>query len=228
MIAIMPRNIQMSLADYIGKYWAGAQAIYSVIIAMTFTSVLRNYLAIPEEANFNVVSSALFCCIAWGIADGSFYAWERRYNLRLENEIIDISKSDQRKDSAIPLIMEQLDDTILRNINDETRIELYRNLVRHLATNGVKTRIAPRDALYIMAGTLFVSTVSGLIVVIPFFLVDNLRFALDISNCSGVFLLFIIGYYGTHERNLSDKVISGLGTAIIGIIITVITILLGG
>lgn len=31
----------MALADYIGKYWTGAEAIYGVIIVMTFTSVLR-------------------------------------------------------------------------------------------------------------------------------------------------------------------------------------------
>jgi hypothetical protein len=36
-----------------------------------------------------VVYSALFCCIAWGIADGLFYAWERRYNIRTENKIIE-------------------------------------------------------------------------------------------------------------------------------------------
>ena len=40
----------MKLADYIGRYWAGAEAIYAVIIAMTFTSVLRGYDAIDEAA----------------------------------------------------------------------------------------------------------------------------------------------------------------------------------
>ena len=72
----------MKLADYIGRYWAGAEAIYAVIIAMTFTSVLRGYSAIDEAAYLDVVYPALFCCMAWGIADGLFYAWERRYNIR--------------------------------------------------------------------------------------------------------------------------------------------------
>jgi hypothetical protein len=57
----------MGLTDYIGKYWAGAEVIYAVIIAMTFTSVLRGYVAIPKGAYFNIVYSALFCCIAWGL-----------------------------------------------------------------------------------------------------------------------------------------------------------------
>jgi hypothetical protein len=67
----------MRLADYIGKYWAGAEVIYAVIIAMTFTSVLRSFIFDAEKAVNTVVYSALFCCIAWGIADGAFYAWER-------------------------------------------------------------------------------------------------------------------------------------------------------
>ena len=39
----------MALADYIGRYWAGAEVLYGVIIAMTFTSVLRSYPVVPEH-----------------------------------------------------------------------------------------------------------------------------------------------------------------------------------
>ncbi len=71
----------MHLSSYIGKYWTGAEVIYAVIIAMTFTSVLRTYIAIPGGSYFPMIYSALFCCIAWGIADGSFYTEEKRLEL---------------------------------------------------------------------------------------------------------------------------------------------------
>jgi len=50
----------------------------------------------------------------------------------------------------------------------------------------------------------------------------------DISNMLGISLLFIIGYYRSHGQDLSAKLIIGLGTAAIGLIIAIITILLGG
>jgi hypothetical protein len=217
----------MKLSDYIGRYWASAEVMYAVVIAMTFTSTLRGHIAIFEMLYQTVVYSALFCCIAWGIADGLFYAWERRYNIRTENKIIESSKS-KNSEVAISLIREELDDTILRNINEKNREELYQKLVKHLAEVGIKEKPSTRDAVNIILGTFLASTIAGLVVVAPFFLMDNLNMALDMSNMLGILLLFIIGYYRAHERNLSAKVTMGLGTAIIGIIIAIITTLLGG
>lgn len=218
----------MNLADYIGRYWAGAEAIYAVIIAMTFTSVLRSYAAIDEAAYWEIIYPALFCCIAWGIADGLFYAWERRYNIRMENKIIDLSRPGQDRDEAMHLIREQLDDTILRNINYEKRTELYRNLMNHLDEVGAKRTPSRWDALSIVSATFAISTAAGLAVVAPFFLVAGLKTALDISNMLGICLLFIIGYHRAYEKSASARMIMGFGTAIIGIVIAAVTILLGG
>ena len=218
----------MLLADYIGRYWAGAEAIYAVIIAMTFTSILRGHVAIDESAYLDVVYPALFCCIAWGIADGLFYAWERRYNIRMENEIIDLSRSVENKGDAIPLIKEQLDDTILRNIKDEKRTELYRKLLVYLADGGMKRSPSRSDAFSIILGASLISTAAGIAVVIPFFLLENVRAALNVSNVIGILMLFVIGWYRAYEKSTLDRMIMGFGTAIIGIVIAVVTILLGG
>ena len=218
----------MKLADYIGRYWAGAEAIYAVIIAMTFTSVLRGYDAIDEAAYWEIIYPALFCCMAWGIADGLFYAWERRYNIRMENKIIDLSRPGQDQDEAISLIREQLDDTVLRNINYDKRTELYRNLMRHLHKAGAKRTASRWDALSIISATFVISTAAGLAVVVPFFLVENLQTALNISNMLGICLLFIIGYHRAYEKSASARMIMGFGTAVIGMVIAAVTILLGG
>ena len=53
----------MKLADYIGRYWAGAEAIYAVIIAMTFTSVLRAMM--PSMRRHIGRSSILPSSAAW-------------------------------------------------------------------------------------------------------------------------------------------------------------------
>ncbi|WMW22081.1 hypothetical protein RE476_12010 [Methanolobus mangrovi] len=218
----------MGLSDYIGRYWVGAEAIYAVILAMTFTSVLRTYIATSDASHFPLVYSALFCCIAWGIADGSFYVWERKYNLRMENDIIDMCRSKREKDAAISLIGEQLGNTILSNIAADKRQKLYSGLVLHLAAAGRKEAVSAGDILNIILGTTLVSTVAGLTIILPFFLIEDMYFALTISNWLGISLLFVIGYYRTYEKDFFERLRSGFITAVIGMMIAAITVMLGG
>lgn len=218
----------MKLSAYIGKYWVGAEVIYAVIIAMSFTSILRTYIAVPGAAYLPIVYSALFCCIAWGIADGSFYVWERRYNIRMENRIVELSGSEQGRNDAIRLIKEQLDDTILSNIPKERKRELYRDLMLSLAAAGKKETVSARDAFSIILGTLLISTTAGLTVVIPFFLTEDLNLSLNVSNWLGIALLFVIGCYRAQETELHRMLKSGFSTAVIGILIASVTVMLGG
>ncbi|HUK37670.1 MAG TPA: hypothetical protein VLV30_00985 [Methanomicrobiales archaeon] len=218
----------MSLADYIGRYWAGAEAIYGVIIAMTFTSVLRGDPTVLGKYLGKTILSALLCCTAWGLADGIFYSWERRYLFRREGRIIEFSRSAGGQESAVSLVGEELDDTILRNIPAEHRVRLYGQLVGFLS--GVKggEKMTLRDALTIVTGTCLMSAGAGLFIVAPFFLVPDVELALRISNLAGILLLFVVGFSRAGDREFCPRVASGLGTSLIGIIIAGITIVLGG
>lgn len=218
----------MGLSDYIGKYWASAEVMYAVIIAITFTSTLRGFHALFGTYYYTVVYSAFFCCVAWGIADGLFYVWEDRYITRTENKIIESSKSAENNEVTISLVKDELDDTILRNINEKNREEFYQRLVKHLSEVEVREKPSTRDSFNIVLSTFLISTTAGFIVVFPFFLIDDLGKALSISNLLGISLLFIIGFYRAQGRSLSAKVTTGFGTAVIGIIVAVITTLLGG
>ena len=218
----------MRLSDFIGKYWAGAEVMYGVIIAMSFTSVLRSQQSIPESVLNTTVAAALSCCIAWGIADGLFYNWERRYITNQENKIIQFSKSAQENESAISFIGNQLDDTILRTINEDDRHQLYQRLVEYLSKVDVKESRSWQQILIIIGGTFLLSTGAGLIVVIPFRLIDNVEQALYVSNMLGILLLFIVGYFRSLERTFISKITVAFASAFIGIIITITTIVLGG
>jgi len=218
----------MRLADYIGKYWAGAEVMYGVIIAMTFTSILRGYPAVFEFALYKTISAALLCCMAWGIADGLFYFWERSYLIRRENTIIQFSKSPQQNESAIPLIGEQLDDTILRNIPRENRLQLYEKLTGFLAGVDKREKLSSHDAMTIILGTFILSAGAGCIVVAPFFVFQDVEQALKVSNLLGILLLFAVGYFRALDRDLFSKVMFGLGSSMVGIVIAGITIVLGG
>lgn len=218
----------VALADYIGKFWAGAEAIYSVIIAMTFTSVLRGNLVVFEQMLSTIIYSALACCVAWGIADGLFYSWERSYIVKKENTIIRLSKSAGQGESAVSLVGDELDDTILRNVPQEKRLDLYQKLVHHLSVVEERKKMSLRNAAAIILSAFFISTVAGFIVVMPFFLMDDVETALEVSNLLGILLLFGVGYYRAFNKDLSSRIVSGISTSFIGIIIAIITIFLGG
>ncbi len=218
----------MAIADYIGKYWAGAEVMYGVIIAMTFTSMLRGYPVVFDFVLNKIIVAALTCCIAWGIADGLFYVWERNYIIRQENRIIDMSKTGQENESAILLLAGQLDDTILRKLSDENRKKVYNKLNLYLSTVDVRENVSLHDTLIIIFGTFIRSAMAGVIVVIPFFIVQNVQQALIISNIAGIFLLFGVGYLRALERDLFSKVLFGFASSFIGITIAVITVVLGG
>jgi VIT1/CCC1 family predicted Fe2+/Mn2+ transporter len=218
----------VTLVDYIGRYWAGAEIIYGVIIAMTFTSVARETPEFLDAVIYQAALAALFCCIAWGIADGLFYSWERGYLVRQENRIIELSKSAEQQDSAIPLVGEQLDDTILRVVPPGERRNLYRKLVEYLSRVDTRGQMTLRDSLSIVWGTFIRSAGAGFTVVIPFFLIDNNGAALAVSNLLGILLLFGVGYMRSPDRRPLARLIMGFGTSLLGIIIAGITVVLGG
>jgi hypothetical protein len=110
---------------------------------MTFTSVLRNFIFDADKAVNTVVYSALFCCIAWGIADGAFYAWERNYIFRRENEIVAISKFPEKSESAVAMIRDELDDTILRTSTKRIGSDYIKNLCNIYLNLGVSKSYLP-------------------------------------------------------------------------------------
>lgn len=218
----------MRIADCLGNYWTGAEVIYGIIITMTFTSILRTIPTAPDVVIDKIILAALFCCIAWGIADGLFYLWEREYILRRENRILELSRAGNPEGSALFLVREELDDTILRTIPQEERQHLYRKLIMFLSTVRERARLQPREAVTIIFGTFMLSACASLIVIAPFFFIDKAWQALDLSNCIGILLLFTIGYTRAKDRSFLSRVILGIGSSFLGIIIAGITVVLGG
>jgi VIT1/CCC1 family predicted Fe2+/Mn2+ transporter len=107
-------------------------------------------------------------------------------------------------------------------------VQLYQKLTRFLSTVDEREKLSPRQALTIIFGTFLLSSGAGLVVVFPFFVIDDVMQALILSNISGILLLFIVGYSRAFERNFLSRIINGFASAFIGIIISVITVVLGG
>jgi len=216
------------LADYIGKYWAGAEVMYAAIIAMTFTSVLWNVEFAPDFIKENIVQTALACCIAWGVADGCFYIWERKYLMRQEKHIVELAREDGKKEDAMLQVKAQLDDSILRNIEPTKRERLYEALISELAGADQVKGLDRGWALRIITGTIFLSAMAGVVILSPIYFLEPLSTAILVSNVMGILLLFAVGFNRGKGSSLPIRLVGATAVATLGLIIALITTLLGG
>ncbi len=216
------------LADYIGKYWAGAEVMYAVIIAMTFTSVLWNAEFAPDFVKDNIVQTALACCIAWGVADGLFYIWERKYILNQERRIVSMSKDTASRQEAVDQVRSLLDDSILRNIEPKKRERLYLGLVNELIDVDEVTGLDRGWAIRILFGTIILAAIAGIVILAPIYFLEPLSTAILVSNVLGVMLLFAVGFNRAYGKPLPLRFVSAGAAAVVGLIIALITTYLGG
>jgi len=69
---------------------------------------------------------------------------------------------------------------------------------------------------------------SSIIVILPFLLFSPVMTALVISNITGILLLFIMGYWREEDKRITKKLMTGGLTAFVALIITGVTVALGG
>jgi len=119
----------MGLSDYLGRFWYSSEPMFGVIMVICFTSILRTNAVFAEEALWRVVNAALACCIAWGLVDGIFYAWELHYDRRKIETLASLSKLPDGVESARSLLEEDLKGTVIGSLDDRDQQCLHNLLL---------------------------------------------------------------------------------------------------
>jgi len=216
----------MAVSDYLGRFWFSAEPMFGVIMVVCFTSLFRLNSDIPDNIVDIVLQSALACCFAWGLVDGVFYVWEGRFETRRKKMVFkDLNKGD--KVEATHLINSAMEDTYLDYLDEKDRKDVVEKI-----SQGMKKDDPPsssfKEDLTIIAITIGLVLGTGAFVVLPFYLIDDLAQALYISNLMCIMVLFILGFYRRETKSLVERMGSGVVTALVGVIITVVTVILGG
>jgi hypothetical protein len=217
----------MGLADYLGRFWYSSEPMFGVIMVVCFTSVLRAYPQAAEKVIGTVLLSALFCCIAWGLVDGLFYAWEAHYELDKKKKLQAQVQSPADEKTARELVDDDLGDTVIDLLDEEDKEQIYQ--IVHKKVPGIdlgKVSLKEDIVTVLIAFGLVVG--SSIIVMIPFLIFSPVMNALKISNLTGIFLLFFMGYWREEDTRITKKLITGGFTALVALIITIVTIVLGG
>jgi len=201
--------------------------MFGVIMVVCFTSILRTNAVLAELIVWRVIEAALACCVAWGLVDGIFYAWELHYERNKMEKLVSISKSSASSEVTMSLLKENLEDTIVGTLDDNDKVQLYGRLLEKIRGAEVG-KVPMRNSVITILVTFGLVVGTAILVLMPFVLIPHVATALICSNSMGIALLFFTGYWREEDTRISMKLKSGLMTAFVALIITLVTVYLGG
>ena len=123
----------MGLSDYLGRFWYSSEPMFGVIMVVCFTCILR-YNQTPALMHLfldDIIIAALSCCIAWGLVDGIFYAWEAHYEQEKKSKLISLAASPDGGEHARSLIEQNLEETLVGELDDEEKERIYNKVLRN-------------------------------------------------------------------------------------------------
>lgn len=217
----------MGLSDYLGRFWYSSEPMFGVIMVVCFTSVLRAFPGLAETIIGKVLLTALFCCVAWGLVDGVFYAWEAHYELDKKKKLQAQVRMAADAEKTQGLIEDDLGDTVVDLLDEGDKAQVYQ-IVQKSVPGVDLGRVSLKEDIITVAIAFGLVVGSSIIVMLPFLVFSPVMRALEISNITGIFLLFFMGYWREEDKRISKKLVTGGFTALCAFIITIVTIALGG
>jgi hypothetical protein len=201
------------------------EILFGLIMALGFTGAVR--LGVEEADNRTLFIAILGCNLAWAIVDGVMYVltalFEQGRKARLVRDVLAASSDT----AALELIGTEFDDRIEPLLTADERAQFYRSLLAAVRRAPREPpRLRRQDALGGVAVALIIAGAT-LPVVVPYLVFSDPNLAVRISNAVALTLLFVLGVrWGQLVGGRSLRIATGL--TLIGIILVLITIVLGG
>jgi len=201
------------------------EALFGLVMALGFTGAVR--LGEEEANNRALFIGILGCNLAWAIVDGVMYVLtalvERGRKLRLVREVL----SAPTDEAALQQIGRELDGPLMTLTTPQERLQLHGWVLEILRRGGSEeARVERQDLLGGLAASLLV-LLATFPVVVPFLVIPDPNLATRISNLIGLVLLFLLGVrWGQIVGGRSIRIATGL--TLVGVVLVLITIVLGG
>jgi VIT family len=201
-----------------------SEILFGLIMAMTFTGSIHAASDGREEIH-TVLFGAIGCNLAWGIVDAVMYVLtdlvERNRGLVLLRAL----RSAASPEEAHQLIAASLPDGVAEVVRSE-ELETVRIRLLQLPSPMRRARLT-RRTLRGALGVFLLVALSTFPLVLPFLFVRDVGPALRISHATGLVLLFLVGSaFGRYAGQRPWA--TGLGMVAIGLVLVVLTIVLGG
>lgn len=203
------------------------EVLFGLIMVLTFTLFAGISIKESPEAARELLIAALGCNIAWGIIDGVFYIMISILERSQRIQTIFTIKAAKDNSSAMKIIADRLDDSLMDLTTVEERNSIYQNIVKIAKQTQPHTnRLTKGDVMGALASGWLV-IVTTFPAVIPFFFIQQGHLALRISNLLLIAMLFLSGcLWGKYTH--MNKWFTGSIFMAFGLVLVGMAILLGG
>jgi hypothetical protein len=201
-----------------------SEVIFGLIMVLTFTGSISAATAGRDEIGL-ILWAALGCNIAWGIVDAFMHLMavlmERGSAIRALNKLRDTGNEFEAheviRDYLPPLLAEILPAEQIASIHAKLREVPDPPAKAPLTWYDIKGAIA----VFLLV---FVSTFPA---TLPFIFISNAHVAMRVSNGIALLLLFVTGYYLGRSTGYNAW-LTGLIVCVTGVLLVLLTIVLGG
>lgn len=214
-----------------------SEAIYSILIVLTFTMAFRivrfgagaGAPAIPSAEQINqLLIAAVGAALAWGVIDGIMYVLMSVFERSERHRLLRGIHSAETEQESLDVIEAELDHILEPITKDSDRRNLYRDVLEYLREGELRPVGLKREDIAGALGSVLVAVGAALPSIVPLALIRSDPFlAIRASNVVSFIMLFILGYrWGTYTGANPWK--TGLLLFAVGVIMTLVAIFLGG
>ncbi len=204
-----------------------SEIIFGLIMVLTVTSTLKIALTDGEAEIKTMILAALGCNAAWGIVDGVMYVLTNVFERGRYTRIISSIKSAPDKNTALAVIEEELETTIVQTLEENERKSIYTHVLNSASQAAPRETHIARDDLLGAFSCFFLVFLSTFPVVVPFLIIKDLGIAIRVSNLVAILMLFSLGHVWARYTDKS-RFWAGIAMVLTGTIIVAITVALGG
>jgi len=201
------------------------EILFGLIMALGFTGSVR--LGLDEADNQALFVGILGCNFAWAIVDGVMHVlaqlFERGRRAKVVRDVRDASSDSE----ALERMASELDDRLGFEQSGPERERFHRWLLEVVRrSDPVQPRVHREDVLGGVAVALTI-LIATLPVVLPFLVVPDPALAVRVSNAVALTLLFLLGVRWGQTVGGRPWLV-GVGLTAIGVVLVLLTIVLGG
>ncbi len=201
-----------------------SEILFGLIMVLSFTCTIR--IAHVDRTDVkDELFAAIGCNTSWGLVDAIMFILTELAERRRNATILDHVRNTRNEENARQFIAYALP-PIVASVLDNEQLECIRKALSKVPESSIRLGVTLTDVKKAI-GIFLLVFLSTFPIALPFILTGDVQLAFHISNLVAVVLLFFSGWllakYSGYNRWLMSFV-----TTFIGIILVVITIILGG
>lgn len=202
------------------------ELLFGLIMVLSIT--LGVGLATDEGGSTLQVAVTIFGCnLAWGLIDGIMYIVTQLYDRSRKAQLIEALRSTNSDAEKIATVGGVLDDKLSPLTSEDERHALYLDISRRLGGVSIQqTRIAAED-VYGALAIVWLVVIASVPAVLPFLFFTDRFVAARVSNALVLVALFAVGFGFARTIHANPWTV-GISTAVLGIAMVGIVMLLGG